>query len=156
MTDRTDQTGGAPANRSHRLLRWDMGFRGRVCRTDVQASLLQSLGFVVQMPVILLLARFSFSSIYRAVFTPAGGFREGPLTLSRGRRQQPLDQHKQDCGLKGSQNLLTSWTRNCNNGKWWLLKHCKNKREVSTRIKYFWAPQVRFCFSGSWFITRNL
>lgn len=38
----------------------------------------ESLGFVVRMPVILLLACFSLSSIYRAVFTPGvGGFRGG-------------------------------------------------------------------------------
>lgn len=62
---------GAPrANRTHRLWHWDVGFGGRSVGQQHWASATQSLGFVVQMPVILLLACVSLSSIYRGMFTP--------------------------------------------------------------------------------------
>lgn len=103
MTDRTDHTGGPPrANRTHRLWHWDVGFGGRSVGQQHWASATQSLGFVVQMPVILLLACVSLNSIYRGMFTPrwedSGG---GSQTSSHVRGQK----QKQQCWRGDPQNF---------------------------------------------------
>lgn len=98
MTDRTDRTGGPCANCTHRLWHWDVGVLECMCVCAGQqhwASSGESLGFVVQMPVILLLAGFARSSIYRVVFTPGWEDSGEDLWLPAGAAgRQPLDQHK--------------------------------------------------------------
>lgn len=55
-----------------------------MCGTAYCASAAQSLGFVVWMPVILLLVCFSLSSIYRAVFTASTEDSKEDLLLAVG------------------------------------------------------------------------
>lgn len=80
---------------------WGLDVEGVCAGQQHWASAAESLGFVVRMPVILLLARFSLSSIYRAVFTP------GWEDSGEDRWHPAVDQQKQHCGLRWSPKLLT-------------------------------------------------